>query len=777
MSGIRQALAGWGGTGRIVAEGSAALAVSALLGLTLSGSSELASTLAVLPLVATLLLWVERRAAGVRHAALLSRVTRQVDNAKFGVLLSLWALLGVCLPMLSLPDAAPVWIASLVVLLAVRLAWQLPRLVPLLALSPSRPSLAFVLLPFAVYLALLPWSTQERPPDGDEPYYLLVTHSLISDLDVDLADDYAESASLSFSNRQLEPQLGDPRGPQGQQYSRHNRLLPLLLVPGYLVASKHGALLTMALLSALLSWATLRLAWHYPELSRRRGPLLLAWALLAFTPPLLLYSYQVWVEVPAALLVVLALTAVLDLTRRTVPGRPLVRWLLALLWLVALPLLKLRFLLLVVPLVVLALLRVRRLPRAQRRRWYGLAAILVLLAGGVLLFNYLVFGNALKVHSAEELELYRYPLANYLKGASGLLFDVAFGLFFCAPVWLLLAPATPAVLRHHRRLAGHAALLFLPYLVTVLPRGEWFGGWAPPFRYALVSLPWLALCLVPVLARSVYRSQNRSYGGRNLLVSLLGVSTLIATALWVAVPGWTYNLAAGSHHLLDHLSLAWGQDVIRFFPSAVRPRLATWLWPLAMLALAALLWAWPGHRSGSVGRRQGTAGSSLISAAALLLLVGALLPLAAARWPTHVVEAEDAYVSHEGGRLYPERWALLRPSFRGGWALRIRNWLSAPVRPAGQRVRLRVAAHFVCKEPSSPRVFLEARAGRQVLARWYPTPEQAGAGWIELESEVVEWPDDGQPLVVHARLWRRSGDQGIPQEAVVVDRVELQWLH
>ncbi len=776
MNRAQVVLASWGGGKRVVSEAAAALALSAFLGVVLQGTSELASTLAVLPCVALLLLWVERRAAGGRHAILLSTSGGWGGTAPFWFLFSLWALLGVCLPMLSLPDAAPVWIAGLVVLLAVRLAWQVPRLVPLLAANCRRPSLAFVALPFAVYLAFLPWSTQERPPDGDEPYYLLVTHSLISDLDVDLADEYAESAALSFSNRQLEPQLGDPLGAQGQQYSRHNWLLPLLLVPGYLVASKHGALLTMALLSALLSWATLRLARHYPEVSRRRGPLLLAWALLAFTPPLLCYSYQVWVEVPAALLVVLALTAVLDLTRRSAPGRPLVRWLLALLWLLALPLLKLRFLLLVVPLVVLALLRGRRLPQVQRRRWFGLTAILVLLAGGVLLFNHLVFGNALKVHSAEELELYRYPLEDYLKGASGLLFDVAFGLFFCAPLWLLLAPATPAVLRHHRRLAVHTALLFLPYLVTVLPRGEWYGGWAPPFRYALVTLPLLALCLVPMLARFHYRSECRKCSaGRSLLVSLLGITTLTATALWVAVPGWTYNLAAGSHHLLDHLSLAWGQDAIRFFPSAVRPRLASWFWPLVALALAGLLWAWPGRRGEEPKRRRGT-GSSLLSAATLLLLVASLLPVAAARWPTHVVEAEDAYVHHEGGRLYPERWALLRPSFRGGWALRIRNWLSAPVRPAGQRLRLRVAVHFVCKEPSSPRVFLEARAGRQVLTRWYPTPEQAAAGWIELESEAVEWPDDGQPLVVHARLWRRPGDHGIPQEAVVVDRVELQWL-
>ena len=47
----------------------------------------------------------------------------------------------------------------------------------------EKPAWPYFLLPLVVYLAILPWSTAQRPPDGDEPYYLLLTHSLAYDGD------------------------------------------------------------------------------------------------------------------------------------------------------------------------------------------------------------------------------------------------------------------------------------------------------------------------------------------------------------------------------------------------------------------------------------------------------------------------------------------------------------------------------------------------------------------------------------------------------------------
>ena len=241
---------------------------------------------------------------------------------------------------------------GLVVVLADRVVRQLLALRPLLGSAlPDRPSALFFLLPLTVYLALLPWSAARRPPDGDEPYYLLITHSLAYDFDADLTNNYAAGDWRHFLDRAIAPQPGDPVGPHGELYSRHNELLPLALAPAYRLAGRWGALATMAALSAALGWVTLRLARHYAR--DRPGEGLAAYALVAFAPPLLIFSYQVWVEVPAALLTALALDRILATRGRRQPSWHWREWAGIGLPLLLLPLVKIRFMLLAVTLLAL----------------------------------------------------------------------------------------------------------------------------------------------------------------------------------------------------------------------------------------------------------------------------------------------------------------------------------------------------------------------------------------------------------------------------------------
>ena len=308
----------------------------------------------------------------------------------------------------------------------------------------------FFALPLALYLFAWPWTTTARAPDGDEPYYLLLTHSLAEDGDVDLADEYRDQAWRSFTTVPVEPQPGDPTGAHGELYSRHSALLPLALAPLYLLAGPFGAQLGMLAFAAAAAAAGLAAARAcYP--SRPRG-LLAAWMILAFAPPLLLYAGQFWVEVPAALLVAL-------ICRWARPARPrpqgsgrlaagTTRWeLLALaLPLVALPLLKLRFLALALPLGALALARLRG--SGRRRRELLLLATATLLGLG--LWNFWRYGNPLRMYAGSDLAIFDVPVGDQLRGDFGLFFDLAFGLFALSPIWLLLLPALVAVVWHRR---------------------------------------------------------------------------------------------------------------------------------------------------------------------------------------------------------------------------------------------------------------------------------------------------------------------------------------
>src|SRR6185503_6544839 len=78
-----------------------------------------------------------------------------------------------------------------------------------------------------------------------------------------------------------------------------------------------------------------------------------------------------------------------------------------------------------------------------------------------------------------------------------------------------------------------------------------------------------------------------------LLVAALGATTAALTLLWLAVPGWTYNLADGSSWLLADLGRELRLNLARLFPSAIRLRAASWWWPLVTLVLATALWRWP----------------------------------------------------------------------------------------------------------------------------------------------------------------------------------------
>ena len=537
----------------------------------------------------------------------------------------------------------------------------------------------------------------------------------------------------------LEPQPGDPVGPHGEVYSRHNLLLPLVLAPAYRLGGRLAALVVMAFLTALLAWWTLRLARHY--FADRPGGALCAWALLAFTPPLLLYSYQVWVEVPAALLSVVALD--LALARRgRAPG--LRGWLLLLLPIALLPILKIRFMLLAAPLALLAWWHGGR-PR--RVLWAGSGAI-ALLSTLILVHNLRTYGNALKIHSWQELDPFVHPLSSYLGGASGIFFDCAFGLFATAPIWLILAAAAVPMIRERHGLLVHGLVFAGPYMAIVVPRLEWFGGWSPPFRYAMVILPLLALSVVPLFP-------SRRGAGARAIVAALGVLTLALSLLWIAHPGWTYNFADGRTYLLDHLGTRFGTDLVALFPSSTRLRTATWVWPVVALPLTAALW-WLGRR-----RRRGAAGWGV----ATLLLAIAALPAIAARAPTRTIEFEDQHVKKRGGHMHPFRWVIERPRYPGGWVLREGESLSAPVVPAGREADLRLHLRYVRNSPTP--LSLEIRVGERRIGLW----EAKDAGewqWLELESGI--WEEQARlVLAVH-------GPPGMaPTNGVIVDRMELDW--
>jgi hypothetical protein len=166
-------------------------------------------------------------------------------------------------------------------------------------LTPFGIALAILL---AAFLVMRPLETA-----GDEPHYLLAAESIAFDGDLDLTNDYASrERTLRVVNVfPLSPL------PHAADYDGSGRLRPLhgvglsaLLAPAVGLGGLTGARLALLLIAALLADQLFRLL---RDLRLKRPYRVAAWIAVVACSPLLVFATQVYPELPAALMIVVAL--------------------------------------------------------------------------------------------------------------------------------------------------------------------------------------------------------------------------------------------------------------------------------------------------------------------------------------------------------------------------------------------------------------------------------------------------------------------------------------
>ncbi len=468
---------------------------------------------------------------------------------------------------------------------------------------------AFVV--FLFYAAAIPLMTR-TPPDGDEPFYILITESMVHDHDLDLTNQFHDLAHSATRRPDLKPQLGD-----NMSRSHLEPFLPLLLSPGYLAGGLEGVLLTMAIFGALLARSTVRLL---EEEGCRDSTIRAIFPFVALGPPIVFYAIRVWPEVPGAWFFVEAV--------RGIRARRTRRWLPALL---ALVLLKLRFVLIAIVL----------LARAMRRpRQFVIAAIVLALPLGA---AWLLSGSATSAHDPHEL----IPGAGaaMVRALFGLILDGQQGIMFQAPVYMfgVIALTRWRSMSAGFRIGMSAATLYIFYLI---PRAEWHGGWSPALRYIVIFMP--------VLALGAATLWERIDAGP---IAVAAAWTIALVAHGMAFPWRLFHIANGESITGEVLSSIWHSDFSRLFPSYIRMNFAAYVAAVLLVAMLIVF-------------RTGRLASPLVLAA---LLGGAFV---LGRRPGQRIEFEDAHVLHEGGELYPYVFQVQRFLYRGGWILRAGDSLS-----------------------------------------------------------------------------------------------------
>jgi hypothetical protein len=419
---------------------------------------------------------------------------------------------------------------------------------------------------------------------ADEPHYLLTAISLAEDGDLDVSDEHAAERWRPFHEVTLPPQAA--ARPDGTMVVPHDPLLPALLAGPVALAGPLGApewlaaKAALAVLAGVTAVLTLWLAVRRFEL--RVTPAATIVGLFAASAPLAAYGSQVYPELPAALALLVLVSAGTGPARARNVAAVVVA-------VVALPWLAVKY----VPVAAAATLVVGwRWWREGARREVAVAAGVLAVAGALYVAGHVAWYGGLTVYAAGEFFQQQGgqlsvvgTQPNYLARTQrllGLVVDRGFGLAAWQPAWLALVPAVVVLVR--RRPPAWTALVvplaagwLTATFVAVTMHGWWFPG-----RQLVVVLP------LAVVAIAWWVDRSRAAWVVTVVAGVVGVWSYV----WLVVAGvrgdiaWIVDLTASPDPWYRLWRLA--------LPDYLQPTATTWvlhgLWLAAAAVAAAAAW-------------------------------------------------------------------------------------------------------------------------------------------------------------------------------------------
>jgi hypothetical protein len=358
----------------------------------------------------------------------------------------------------------------------------------------------------AVYLAAGTYSARTIGIGGDEPHYLMIAQSLITDGDLLIENNHQRKEYLPFFGGELRPDFM-VRGKNGQIYSIHSPGLSVLLLPAFALTGYPGALVIVCLLAALTALAVFDLA----DAIAGRSAALFAWAATCLTVPFLPTAWLIYPEIAGALVSAWALRWIWN---RSEPRTT--TWLWRGVALAALPWLHTKF---VVLLGVFGAALAWQL-RGRLRALIALAAPVALSVAAWLWYFYLLYG-VFDPQVPYGAYMPQVHARNIPRGLLGILFDQKFGVLVYSPIYLAAIGGWWAMvrrtdLRYLGLVLGAATALFMPSNARLY---MWWGGSSSPARFFVPLIP----CFAPMIAVALAdarRGWTRALFGGWLLISV-----------------------------------------------------------------------------------------------------------------------------------------------------------------------------------------------------------------------------------------------------------------
>jgi hypothetical protein len=432
-------------------------------------------------------------------------------------------------------------------------------------------STTFFTVALFLFFGLTFWTTQ-CDTSGDEPHYLLMATSLVHDGDLDLANNYQNQDYRAFYQRGiLEPQ-GLEHIENGKDYSHHPLGPVLAILPGFLLAGRLGAALTIAVLAALALFLTLKIL---EETGALHPPLQVVGAVGLYGSPLLLFSGLIFPEIPTACLVAAGL---LLFIRKRWASLGFCTGLL--LWM------HNRNDLLVLPALGLVVLALWRLKKKRMVSALGFAAGFLAPVIALAFYFHAIYGVWTPLGAHNESFFSLFPLNRFFIGFFGLALDQECGLWFHFPVFALVVGGIWLTVKSKSPIKVGVPFLFLFYYLAMSFYENI--GETPAARFMVGITPLLLVLIYPVVAKALKR-EYWNYG-------ILFLAAMSGAVNWIlaAVPWMRYNKLEGENWILKiigrflHLPLTHWEPSFNLSPVEPRSYILSVFW----MGVTALLTIW-----------------------------------------------------------------------------------------------------------------------------------------------------------------------------------------
>lgn len=426
---------------------------------------------------------------------------------------------------------------------------------------------------FTVYLLITPWVNAAFHTDGDETIYLLKTQTIIKDNDLDILNNSKNGDVLSYHpDVSWTPWFGTMTS-SGTSFT---------LIPGFLIAGRFGAVLTMNIIGALiaLNIFILTMLMTCSIRSAYCGMLI-----GAFSSPLGIYSFLTYPEIISALIVIYSIRKILSLGQKKVISILNTIFLAGILII-----LKERY-------VILSAMILLALMYKIRKNYKVIGIFVVTIAAAVIMY---VMYDKLFINSYEGLGLskivggLKYYLQAYkqlgkgIKGILGLIFDQECGLLIYAPVYFLSLIGMITALKRKESRPGALLMsgIFLPYFLTVAFHGNWWVEGSPAPRFIVVITPILSI------VTGIFLTYSKKLWLK-LFLFLAWLWSLGVYYLLVLIPQirvHSPNHITGHNEILDRLyALNILPNLTILFPSFLKPTDNTYFLTILFVIIFTLL--------------------------------------------------------------------------------------------------------------------------------------------------------------------------------------------